>query len=178
VVGCRWSVHLSRVYRGWAVPLVWTVLEHPSRSVADAVYKGLLNQVAALLPVPCHVVLTANRGFADTHLLTHRTGLGWHWRLRITGRLWIYRQGKRHCKVNRMPLCPGQAGFWPHVSITKQEYGPVQLALGRPIDSKEYWFVVSDEPTPSKHMWSMDGGATAKRTFWTIHRTAFNSSRR
>ena len=28
--------------------------------------------------------------------------------------------------------------------------GPVHLALGRPQDSKEYWYVVSDEPTEAK----------------------------
>jgi hypothetical protein len=47
-------------------------------------------------------------------------------------------------------LFPGQALFWQHVAITKPEYGPVPLALGRPIDSKESWCVVSDEPTASK----------------------------
>jgi hypothetical protein len=44
----------------------------------------------------------------------------------------------------------GKALFWHHVSITKQEYGPVPLALGRPIGRQEYWFVVSDERTESK----------------------------
>jgi hypothetical protein len=82
--------------------------------------------------------------------MEHLTRLGWHWRIRIKGSFWIYRQGKRHGKVNRIPLFPGQALFWHHVAITKQRYGPVHLALGRPIDSKEYWFVVSDEPTEVK----------------------------
>ena len=98
----------------------------------------------------CPVVFTADRGFADTHLMEHLTGLGWHGRIRIKGSFWIDRQGKRRCKVNRLPLCPGQALFWHHVTITKQGYGPVHLALGRPIDSQEYWFVVSDEPTEVK----------------------------
>jgi hypothetical protein len=142
-------VRISLVYRGRAVPIVWTVLEHASSSVAYEVYKELLEKAAALLPVPCHVVLTADRGFADTHLMRHLTELGWHWRIRIKGSFWIYRSGKRPCKVNRMPLCPGQALFWRHVLITKQAYGPVHLALGRPLHSKEYWFVVSDEPTAS-----------------------------
>ena len=62
----------------------------------------------------------------------------------------MYRHGKRPCKVNRIPLSPGKALFWHHVYMTKQGYGPVHLALGRPIDTKEYWFVVSDEPTESK----------------------------
>jgi predicted RNA binding protein YcfA (HicA-like mRNA interferase family) len=142
-------VRVSLVYRGRAVPVVWTVLAHPSSSVAYEVYKGVLDQVAELLPVRCTVVFTADRGFADTHLMKHLSGLGWHWRIRIKGSFGIYRHGKRSCKVNRIPLSPGQALFWHHIYITKQCYGPVHLALGRPQDSKEYWFVVSDEPTES-----------------------------
>jgi hypothetical protein len=143
-------VRIALVYRGRAVPVVWTVLEHPSSSVAYEVYKGLLDQVAKLLPVRGTVVFTADRGFADTHLMQHLTGLGWHWRIRIKGSFWIYRHGKRYGQVNRIPLSPGQALFWHQIYITKQCYGPVHLALGRPQDSQEYWFVVSDEPTEAK----------------------------
>jgi hypothetical protein len=143
-------VRLSLVYRGRAVPLVWTVLEHPSSRVAYNVYKEMLEKVAELLPFQCTVVFTADRGFADTHLMAHLTRLGWHWRMRINGSFWIYRAGKRVCKVNRIRVAAGQALFWHHVYMTKQEYGPVHLALGRPIGRKEYWFVVSDEPTEAK----------------------------
>jgi DDE family transposase len=143
-------VRISLVYRGRAIPLVWTVLEHASSSVTYEVYQGLLEKVAELLPFRCHVVFTADRGFADTHLMAQLVRLSWHWRIRIKGSFWIYQHGKRHCKVSRIPLSPGQALFWQHVYLTKQEYGPVHLALGRPLDSKEYWFVVSDEPTELK----------------------------
>jgi hypothetical protein len=80
----------------------------------------------------------------------HLGRLKWHWRIRIKGNFWIYRKGKCRCKVNRIPLSTGQALFWHHVHITKDHYGPVHLALGRPLNSKEYWFVVSDEPTELK----------------------------
>jgi Transposase DDE domain len=143
-------VRISLVYRGRAIPMVWTVLEHPSSSVAYDVYKELLDKLVEWLPFGCTVVCTADRGFADTHLMKHLTGLGWHWRIRINGSLWIYRQGKRRCTVNRIPLSPGKALFWHHVYLTKQGYGPVHLAMGRPISSQEYWFVVSDEPTDEK----------------------------
>ena len=96
-------VRISLVSRGRAIPLVWTVLEHPSRSVAYHVYKEMLDQVAELLPCQCTVVFTADRGFADTHLMAHLTRLGWHWRMRITGSFWVYRHGKCRCKVNRIP---------------------------------------------------------------------------
>ncbi len=58
--------------------------------------------------------------------------------------------GNVSAKVTRIRLSPGKALFWHHVYMTKQAYGPVYLALGRHISSKESWFVVSDEPTESK----------------------------
>jgi hypothetical protein len=143
-------VRVSLIYRGRAIPIVWCLLEHPSSRVAYEVYKELLNQVAKLLPCGCTVVFTADRGFADTHLMEHLTRLGWHGRSRITGSFWVYRLGKRRGKVNRVPVAVGKALFWHHVSLTKQRDGPVHLARGRPQESKEYWCVVSDEPTEEK----------------------------
>lgn len=52
--------------------------------------------------------------------------------------------------MHRLPWSPGQALFWQHVIITKQRDGPVHLARGRPRDSQEDWFVVSDEPPAFK----------------------------
>jgi hypothetical protein len=132
------------------VPLVWKVLDHPSSSVADDVYQDVLEKVAELLPLRGNVVLTADRGFADPHLMAQLARLGGHWRIRIKGSFWMYRQGKCRCKVNRIPVCVGKALFWHHVYITTNRYGPVHLVLGRPKNNKEYWCVVSDEPTELK----------------------------
>jgi hypothetical protein len=143
-------VRVPLVYRGRAIPLVWCMLEHPYSSVAYDVYKDLLNNVAQWLPGGCTVIFTADRGFADTHLMAHLTRLGWHWRIRIKGSFWVYRLGRRRCKVKRVPVTVGKALFWHYVSLTKQRYGPVHLALGRPQESWEYWYVVSDEPTDEK----------------------------
>jgi hypothetical protein len=82
-------VRISLVYRGRAIPLVWTVLEHPSRSVAYNVYNAMLEQVAARLPVQCTVVCTADRGFAETPLMAHLARVGWPWRIRSKGSFWV-----------------------------------------------------------------------------------------
>ena len=97
-------VRISLVSRGRAIPMVWTVLEHPSSSVAYDVYKELLDKLVEWLPCGCTVVFTADRGFADTHLMRHLTRLGWHWRIRINGSLWIYRHRTRRCQVKRIPV--------------------------------------------------------------------------
>ena len=91
---------------------MWKVLEQASSRVAYAIDQEVLDKVAELLPFQCTVVLTADRGFADTHLMAHLARLGWHGRLRSKGRFWIYRDGKRCCNVNRLPLSAGKACFW------------------------------------------------------------------
>lgn len=140
-------IRIAVVYRGRAVPLVWTVVKHSSSSVAYEVYQGLLDQAAELLPLHCQVVFLADRGFADIDLLAHLKRLEWHYRIRIKGNFWVYRSGHHRRKVKNIPLACGQAHFWHHVFITAQRFGPVHLALARPRGSTECWFVVSDEPT-------------------------------
>jgi hypothetical protein len=45
-------VRISIIYRGRAIPLVWTVLYHPSSSVAYATYKDVLDKAATLATSP------------------------------------------------------------------------------------------------------------------------------
>lgn len=143
-------VRISVIYRGRAIPVVWQVLEHSSSSVGYEVYRNLLDTAATLLPLRCRVVFLADRGFADTELMKDLQRLGWHWRIRIKSIFYVYRRGHRGCQVNAIPLAHGQARFWHHVYITAKRFGPVHLALARPQGGKEYWFVVSDEPTDVK----------------------------
>jgi hypothetical protein len=140
-------VRISLIYRGRAIPLVWKVLQHPSSSVAYAVYADVLDTAASLLPCQGRVIFLADRGFADTHLMDHLRRLHWHWRIRLKGSFWIYRRGHQPCKAARLALALGEARFWHHVYMTKTRYGPVHLALACHKDGKEKWLVVSDEPT-------------------------------
>jgi hypothetical protein len=143
-------VGIAIIDRGRAIPMVWKVLQHPSSSVAYESYKGLLDMVALLLPLHSQVVFLADRGFADTHLMDHLRRLGWHWRIRFKRSFWMYRRDHRPCKASCLSLARGEACFWHHVYMTKNRYGPVHLALARRNDGKEYWLVVSDEPTGLK----------------------------
>jgi hypothetical protein len=140
-------VRLSVIYRGRAVPLVWCVLEHGSAAVAYEAYKVLLDKAATLVPFACKVVLLADRGFADTDLMPHVQRLGWHFRIRIKANFWIYCPGHGGFQVHDISLAPGQARFWHGVGLTRKRFGPVHLAVARPVGSDEYWYVLSDEPT-------------------------------
>ncbi len=141
-------IRISVIYRGRAIPLVWTILDHASSAVAFEVYKGLLNKAALLLlPFQCKVVFMADRGFADTKLMAHLSKLGWQWRIRLKGNFWIYRRGRRARQAKRITPAQGRALFWHNVFITAQRYGPVHLAIAHHPQSKEFWYVLSSEPT-------------------------------
>jgi hypothetical protein len=141
-------IRVSIIYRGRAVPLVWQVLAHNSSSVAFETVQPLLKTAAALLPSGVKVVLLADRGFADTELMKYlRDELVWHYRIRLKGNMWVYRGGRGRIKLSRISLAVGEAQFWQDVQLTEQKrFGPVYLALGQPLGSKEKWLIASDEP--------------------------------
>lgn len=144
-------IRISVIYRGRAIPLVWTVIEHGSSSVAFATYRTLLDKALSLIPFGCEVVFLADRGFADTELMDYaQERLHWHWRIRVKSSFLVYRQGKRRIKIGNVPLKRGEARFWHNVHITGNRYGPVHLALAKPHGVKETWLIVSDQPTDAK----------------------------
>ena len=143
-------IRLSVMYRGRAVPLVGQVIEHGSAAVAFETYKDLLAQATARLPCACEVVLLADRGFADTQLRGHLRDLGWHWRIRIKSNFWIHPTHWRPLQVGDVELQPGHRSFWHGVAMTDKHFGPVHLAVARPLGSAEYWYVISDEAAGSK----------------------------
>src|SRR6478672_1299863 len=122
-------IRLSVVYRGRAVPVVWEVIDHGSSSVTHAAYEALLDAVPPLLPAGVKVVFLADRGFADTELMTHLRRLGWHLRIRIKATFSVGRPGQLPGKVEDFSLAPGRALFLHHVTITAKPFGLVSLAL-------------------------------------------------
>jgi len=143
-------IRLSVIYRGRAVPLGWRVIEHGSAAVSFETYQDLLTEAKSRLPFACKVVFLADRGFADTQLMGHLRGLGWHFRIRIKSTFWIYPSHLAPFRVGEIALKPGYLSCWQEVSITDKHFGPVHLAVARPLGSDEYWSVVSDESAELK----------------------------
>lgn len=143
-------LRLSLIYRGRAIPLVWKVIEHGSRSVAFAEHKPLLAEAANLLPlaVSGRVIFLADRGFADTalmHFLSEQ--LHWRWHSRIKSCFKVYRPKRAACKISRCAPNAGEAHFWHSIRITDERFGPVHLAMAHIRETKERWYVVRSTPT-------------------------------
>ncbi|MEE8305437.1 MAG: transposase [Candidatus Tectomicrobia bacterium] len=143
-------IRVSVIYRGRAVPLVWRVIEHGSAMVAFETYQALLDEAQTRLPYACEVVFLADRGFADTQLMEYLRHVGWHWRIRIKTTFWIYPSHLAAFQVGEIALQPGHMSFWHGVSMTEKRFGPVHLAVARPLGSDEYWYVISDEAAELK----------------------------
>ncbi len=140
------SIRLSIIYRGRAIPLAWKVIEHKSSMIALGQYQQLLSRSQKLLPKDVKVVFLADRGFADIELMKLCSQLGWNYRIRIKGSFWITLANGIKKKIQSIKLPKGRAMLLKNTAITKDEYGPVHLAIGRHSSSNEYWQVVSNEP--------------------------------
>ncbi|MEF2280505.1 transposase [Deinococcus sp. YIM 134068] len=143
-------IRVSVLFRGRAVPLVSRVLEHPSAQVSTAQLLPVLAEVKGLLDFlgQPEVRLLADRGFCDTQLMAWLRVCGWHYRIRIKSSLILAApDGQRLCKVGEVRLSPRETRCFHNVTLTGQHFGPVHVALGRPLDGPEQWQVVSDEPT-------------------------------
>jgi len=143
-------IRLSVIYRGRAVPLTWKVIEHGSSAVSFEVYQDLLEDAKRCMPFACKVIFLADRGFADTQLMAHLRQMGWHFRIRIKSNFWIYPSHLTPFQVGDMDLAPGHIRCWQEVKITDHHFGPVHLAVSRPLGSDEYWYVISDEAADVK----------------------------
>ena len=113
------------------MPLVWSVIEHPSSTVSFDTYRPLLDQAWEILSeCACYdVVFLAARGFAETELMEYLSKqLGWHWRIRIKKSFKVRRKGHRACNIRSIFPPAGHAHFLKDVLITDGCFGPVSLA--------------------------------------------------
>ncbi len=147
------QIRIAVLYRGRALALAWTVLEHANASVHFEQLQSVLEQAKLVLDKLgiTNVMFLADRGFADVDLFERLRALGWHYRIRITSNLILFSpDGRRLCKAGEVQLASGSAKFYQNVRLTAMQYGLVHVALGRPKtarEKKDYWFVVSDQPS-------------------------------
>lgn len=142
-------VRLSLVYRGRALPIIWTVIASSSATVAFEVYQILLLMAVDLLPENCRVLFLADRGFADHRLFRLLQDLNWHFRIRVKTSTSVYRTGKPKTTVGRMMPAKGHVLFVHKALMTEKQCGPWYLALAhvQTRNGYEQWAILSDEPT-------------------------------
>lgn len=65
-------------YRGWAIPVAWTVLPATEQHAGRGEWVRLLRQVRVAVPRRCFVIVLADRGLSARWLFPRSVRLGWH----------------------------------------------------------------------------------------------------
>jgi Transposase DDE domain len=143
-------IRLCVVHRGRALPLCWRVIKHRSSSVDISTYQDMLKRASKLLPINVKVIFLADRGFANPELLRYVRKLKWECRIRIKGNFWIHHPKHGWQTVKQLHLGLGEAKLIHNVKIHKTEskrLTDVHIAAAWESTSKEYWYILSTEPT-------------------------------
>jgi len=141
-------VRLALVYCGRAIPLGWVVCASGSATVAVARYQRMLAQVAAQIPPSTKVILLADRGFSHIDLMKLAVQLGWHFRIRLKSDTLIHLPNGKRRQIRTLMPPAGKGRCYAYVWITKQQYGPLHLAIAQVFtpNGTEKWAIISDEP--------------------------------
>ena len=94
-----------------------------------------------------------------SHFRAQLRRLKWHYRIRIKSSFYLY-LGKRGRAISSYQLRPGEALFFHAVTLTRERYGEVDVALGMDHKSRERWIIVSDQPSSAEtfreYSWRFD----------------------
>lgn len=141
-------IRLCVVHRGRALPLCWRVIKHRSSSVKIDTYREMLKRASKLLPVNVKVVILADRGFSNPEFVSYVRSLKWQCRVRLKSNVWIHHPKKGWQTLNQLHLALGEAKLIQHVKVHKSNsLTNVHIAAAWETTSKEYWYILSTEPT-------------------------------
>lgn len=136
----------AAIYRGRAIPLAWKVFKRKSVMLAFNQYADLVKYTAQLIPNGTTVTVLGDRGFRDIKLMALLRQLKWRFRLRLPKDELVWSGNCQPARLDSWKLAPYQPRFLQDVYLTKQKYGPVNLALvwdGDP--NNDPWRIATDQ---------------------------------
>jgi Transposase DDE domain len=128
---------VSVVYRGRAIPVLWSVVKGKKGHLPEDVHCALIRHLQEVIPAQAEVLLLGDGEFDGTELQTTVRAAGWQYACRTATNITIYAQD-RVFAVGDLPLSRGEAVAVADVQMTAQRYGPV-LLIG-------VWDAKHDEP--------------------------------
>lgn len=116
----------SLVYRGRAIPLLWTVVKGKKGHLPAASHCALIERLREVIPTDATVVLLGDGEFDGIELQTSLRAAGWEYVCRTASNITIYAQ-ERSFAVGDLPLARGESVAIADVEMTLVRYGPVQV---------------------------------------------------
>jgi hypothetical protein len=130
--------------RGRALPLVWASYEKWEffRS-QNQLEEGLVTMLRAVLGPSRRAVVVADRSFGRVSFARHLRRHGFHYVLRVKGKVWIDSPGYWG-RLDRLGLRPGQERWEPQVRYGKQHRFATALAMRWEKGTREPWRLITD----------------------------------
>jgi hypothetical protein len=132
--------------RGRALPLVWASYEKWEffRS-QNQLEEGLVSMLRTVLPPGVTGIVVADRGFGRVSFARHLQAQGFHYVLRVKGKVWIDLP-EHWGRLESLGLREGDSRWEPSVRYGKQHRFETALATRWEAGSKEPWYLITDVP--------------------------------
>src|SRR5260221_7194889 len=116
----------SVVYRGHAIPLLWTVVKGKKGHLSEAEHCALIDRLQALIPPDATVTVLGDGEFDGTELQSRMRARKWEYVCRTATTILIS-AAERVFTVGDLPLARGEAVYLVDVRMTAKQYGPIML---------------------------------------------------
>ena len=179
-LGTRFTVlALSVVYRGWAIPVAWTVLAATAKHAWRREWWRMLRQVRRAIPRAWTVMVLADRGWYARWLFRRLTRLGWHpfWRSNTGG---PFRPQGHVRAVSLKTLVPEPGTTWQGTGIAckgRQRQRHCTLLACWEAGYQDPWLILTDLPPEAStacwygwRAWIEQGLKITKRAGWQWQR--------
>jgi hypothetical protein len=180
-LGDRFTVlNISVLYRGCAVPVLWTVLEGETPEAWEPHWERMLHSLASHVPPGWQVLVLTDRGMYSPRLFRCLVDLHWHPFLRIRAQGFYRPEGRRKwLKLEDLHPPDDQTQAW-RAEVFKNEEGRLDCTLVsyHGADYAEPWLIVTDlAPEVAQASWYglrdwiEQGYKRAKGEGWHLPRT-------
>lgn len=186
--GDRFTVlHISVLYRGCAIPVIWTVVEGEQPEAWEPHWERMLEALAGQLPAGWQVLVVTDRGMYSPGLFRCRHRLHWHPFLRIRAQGYYRPEGsQKWLNLQDLHPEPGQTMAFP-AEVFKNEEGRLHgtLVAFQGQGHAEPWLLVTDLAAAVAQAswyglrgWIEQGYKRVKSDGWNLPRTRIRSCER
>jgi hypothetical protein len=146
-------IHLSIVCGGRAIPFLWKALEHSSSTVAFREYKLILRLAQKLLSKYDDVMVLADRGFANHHLLCWLQTTNWHYCLRLPSDVHIGNGKSKGRQLKTLFPTVGEATLYHNVFLWLESKCKCNLVLANVKGINDPWAIITSEKPSLETLW-------------------------
>jgi hypothetical protein len=139
----------SLLYRGRAIPLLWTVVKGKKGHLPEQLHIALIRRLQELIPPDASVSVLGDGEFDGVELQAAIRACNWHAVCRTASSILIS-AADRVFTVGALPLKRGEAVYMTDVRMTAKQYGPLLLLAVWDAKQKEPIYLITSLDDPEE----------------------------